>query len=59
MRLPELIEMVICPPEDLLRDILRIFLVPHLLKGVGLDHLLILVDQHPEGVSITRQCLGH
>jgi hypothetical protein len=52
MWLPESIETVICPPEDLLRDILCILFVPHFLEGVGVDHLLIFVNQHPEGIPI-------
>ena len=41
-----------------MRDILRINLVSHLLKGVGEDHFLILVHQNPKSVMISRECLG-
>ena len=34
-------------------DVLRVSLIPHLVKGVGIDHFLIFVHQHTEGVAIT------
>ena len=59
VRVPKLTKPTICLQENLLGDVLRISLVPRLLKSVGVDHLLILVHQHAEGVSISRECLGH
>ncbi len=59
MRVRELKKTTVCPYEDLLRDILCISLIPHLLKGVGVDHILIFVHEHTKGVAITCECLGH
>ena len=51
--------MTVCLQEDFLRDVLGISLIPHLLKGLGVDHFLIFVHQHAEGITIARECLGH
>ena len=59
MRVPELKKAAVRPYEDLLRDILCISLIPDLLKGVGVHHILILVHKHTEGFAITCECLGH
>ena len=59
MWLPKLEETAVCPKEDLLRDVLCIGLVPHFLKGVGVDHVLIFVHQHSESVAVSRECSGH